>query len=99
MASRRAELIGHLPPENAGMDGGRIRLKRNIEQTGVGVPVLAERDHARRNGFGRAPEPWVLRIVPVEHRGAARLQPKKNLRLGVRDRLERAEIFEMNRLD
>src|SRR5262249_59071449 len=40
-----------------------------------------------------------LRVVAVDHRRAAALEPEEDFRLGVRDRLERAEEFKMHRLD
>src|SRR5262245_31276007 len=40
-----------------------------------------------------------LRVVAVDHRCAAALKPEEDFRLGVRDRLKRAEEFEMHRLD
>ena len=49
--------------------------------------------------FGRASQPRELRIVAVDDRGAARLEPCEDLRLGVGDGLERAEEFQMHRLD
>jgi hypothetical protein len=40
-----------------------------------------------------------LRIVAIDHRRAARLEPGEDFGLGVRDRLDRGEEFEMHRLD
>jgi hypothetical protein len=40
-----------------------------------------------------------LRIVAIENGDAARLEPGKDLRLGISDLLDRAEIFQMHRLD
>ena len=44
-------------------------------------------------------QPRELRIVAVDHRRAARLDAGEDFRLGVGDRFERAEEFEMHRLD
>ena len=44
-------------------------------------------------------EPRELRIVAVDHRRAARLDAGENLGLGVGDRLDRAEEFQMHRRD
>ena len=38
-------------------------------------------------------------IVAIEHGGAARLEAGKDFRLGVGDLFERAEKFQMHRLD
>jgi hypothetical protein len=40
-----------------------------------------------------------LRVVAIDHGGAARLEAEENFRLGVGDRLDRPEIFQMRGLD
>ena len=62
--------------------------------------MLAERNDAADAGILRAPlQPRELRVVAVDHRRAARLEPEEDFRLGVGDSLERAEEFQMHRLD
>jgi hypothetical protein len=62
--------------------------------------VLAKRDDALDTGVARAAlEPHELRVIAVDHRRTAALEPEKDFRLGVGDCLERAEEFEVHRLD
>src|SRR5262249_35106645 len=62
--------------------------------------MLAERNDAIDAGVpGAALQPRELRIVTIEHRGATALDAEEDFRLGVGDRLERAEELEVHRLD
>ena len=61
---------------------------------------LAEGDNARNaRRLGGVGEPLELRVVAIEHGGAARLDAQEDLGLGVGDFFQRAEIFQMHRLD
>jgi hypothetical protein len=61
--------------------------------------VRAERNDARPDGFSRSGKLRKLRNVAVDHRRAAWNDAAKDFRLGVGDRLDRTEIFEMHRRD
>ena len=62
--------------------------------------LFAERDDARDAGrLGGRGELRKLAVVAIEHGGAARLEPEEDLRLGVGDLFQRAEIFQMHRRD
>ena len=74
-------------------------MQRRLEQPRIGLGVLAEGDDARAGRFGRAREPLILRNVAIDHRRAAGLEAAEDFRLGVGNRLDRAEIFEMHRRD
>src|SRR5262249_5725533 len=79
---------------------GGVGLQRAFHQPGVRARVLAEGDDALDLCILRAAlEPRELRVVAVDHRSAAALEPEEDFRFGVRDRLERAEEFKMHRLD
>src|SRR3954451_14137488 len=100
MAAGRTELVGDVGAENPRLDGGALGLQRASDQPRVRLRVLPERDHARDSGvLRRALEAGKLRIVTIYPRGAARLEPGEEFGLGVRDRLDRGEEFEMHRLD
>jgi hypothetical protein len=49
--------------------------------------------------LGAALEVRELRVVAIDHRGAAGFEPEKDLRLGVGDFGQRAEEFEVHRRD
>ena len=75
-------------------------LQRHAQQAGVGLCLLAERDDARdAGGFGGFFQPRILRVVAVEHRGAAGLDAQEDLGLGVGDFFQRAEKLQMHRRD
>ena len=75
-------------------------MQRAFDQPGVRARVLAEGDDALDIGVLRAAlEAGELRVVAVDHRRAAAFEPQEDFRLGVGDRLERAEEFQMHRLD
>ena len=57
------------------------QMWRGVEQ------ILLGHDARDACGFGGGGKPRVLRIVAVEHGGAARLDAGENFRLGVGDRL------------
>jgi len=100
MAPRRTELIGDVGAENARLHGRAVGLQRAFHQPRLGAWTFAKADDALDAGLARpALEPRKLRIVGVEDRRTAALHPEKNFRLGVGDRLERAEEFKMHRLD
>ena len=62
--------------------------------------MLAERDDARDTGGLRPPlEMRELRIVAIEHGRAAGLEAEEDFGLGVGDLGQRAEEFQMHRLD
>ena len=74
MLARRAELVGDVLAEDARLDGRAVGLQRTPHQPRVGISLFAERDDARNAGrLGGGGEPRVLRVVAVEHGGAARL--------------------------
>ncbi len=94
------ELVGDRLPQDARFDGRAVGLQRKAHQPRIGVVVLAEGNDALDAGrLGGGGKPRILRIVAIEHGGAARLDAGKNFRLGVGDLLQRAEIFQMHRLN
>ena len=94
MTARRADLIGEIGAENLRLNGRAVGVQNAFDQARVGLFMLAERHDARDARFlGAAFQVRELRIVAVEHRGAARFEAEKNLRLGVGDFVERAEEF------
>ncbi len=100
MLARRPDLVGDASPHDIRLDRRALRLQRAADQAGFGPGVLAEADDARHIGLGGASlEPGELRIVAVDHRGAAGNEPEKDLGLGVRDLIDRLEEFEMHRRD
>ena len=100
MTARRAELVDHVVAQNLGVHARTVRLQRQVDEPRIGLRVLAERhDCCGARGLRGALKPLVERAVAVDHRGAVRLEPEKNLGLGVGDRLDRVEKFEMHRFD
>src|SRR5262249_8900501 len=83
---RRAELVGDVGSEDARLHGGGVGLQRAFHQPGVRARMLAEGDDALDLCILRAAlEPRELRVVAVDHRSAAALEPEEDFGLGVRD--------------
>jgi hypothetical protein len=60
-----------------------------IAQTRRGARGRAEPDHARATGrLGEGPQARIVRIVRIQDRHAARLDPLEDLALGLRDRFD-----------
>jgi hypothetical protein len=82
------------------MDRRAIGQQGDIEQPRIGFGVLAEGDDAFDAGRAGMPlQPREMRIVAIDHGGAARLDAAEDLGLGVGDLLDRAEEFQVHRLD
>src|SRR3984885_15839656 len=93
-----ADLVSELGAENVRLDGRAIRMERKLDEPRIRFRVLPERDDAGNlRLFRAAHEMGELRVVAVEHGGAAVFQPEKNLRLGVGDFGERPEKLQMHR--
>ena len=93
--SKRSAAARNLAPRRA----SRASLSSTRDQPGVAGLRRAEGPHARAADARRRREPLELGSVAIEDRGSARLEAEKDLRLGVGDRFERAEIFDMDRRD
>ncbi len=86
--------------KDTGVHGRARRLQRYVEQPRVGFRVCAERDDAGDAELAGAPlQPGELRIIAVEHHRAARLDARKDFRLGIGNRLDAVKKFQMHRLD
>ena len=101
MPARRAELVGDVGAEDARLHGRAVRLQRALEQPCVGARrARRTRRSARRRRCcalrASRPNCGLSRLITA---APPRLEPEEDLRLGVGDRLERAEEFEMHRLD
>ena len=100
MPPRRADLVGHIGTEDARLHGGAVALQRVLDQPRLRARIFPKAHDAIDTGLARAAlEAHKLRVVGVENRRAAALEPKKYFCLGIGDRLERAEEFEMHRFD
>ncbi len=98
--SRRAELVGDLSAEDARHRRRAFRMQRVLEQARVGFGMLSEGNDASDARALRVPlQPREMRVVAVDRRCTTRLDPGEDFRLGVGDRFDRAEEFEMHRLD
>ena len=75
------------------------RMQHKLEQPRTSAAMRAERHDLADAGLLRlALQARKLRIVAIEHRRAAGLDAEKDFRLGIGDRLDILEEFEMHRL-
>ena len=97
----RAELVGDVVAENARLHGRGLGLQRDLQRAARRrLRVRRTRRSARCPAAARRPvQPLELRDIGIDHRGAARLDAGEDLRLRVRDGIERAEEFQMHRRD
>src|ERR1700691_604897 len=93
-----ADLVSELGAENVPLDGRAIRMERKLDEPRIRFRVLPERDDAGNLRLYRAAhEMYQLRVVAVEHGGAAFFQPEKGLGLGVGGFGERPNALQMHR--
>ena len=100
MTARRTDPIGDAVAQYVSLDRRSVRLNDTLDQARLRARVLAETDNVGDARLCRAPlQPGEVRIVPVEDGGAARLEPEKDLGLGVGDFGDAVEELEMHRRD
>ncbi|GCC45431.1 hypothetical protein chiPu_0029314 [Chiloscyllium punctatum] len=100
VAAGHADLVGDVVIQDIRMHRRAGRVQREVDQPRFGTLVGTERDDARDAGLLRLLlQPRELSVVAVEHNGTVRLESGKDLRLGVGDRLDAGEEFQMHRLD
>ena len=100
MPSRHSDFIRDIVAKQARMDGGTFTVQRDIEQARIRLGVLAERHDARdATGLRLVAQTCELRIVDVEDRRAIRLKSREDFRLGVGNRFDSGEEFEVHWLD
>ena len=97
MPAGRAETIADGLPENVGGDVRAVGSELDADEPRLGARCLAEADDLGAVFERAVLEPLVMRIVAIDDRGAARLEPAEDFRLGVGDLLHRAEETEMDR--
>ena len=100
VSARRADRIGQVLAEHARLHPRRLAVDIAGKKRGVGLRALAEgQDEAHASRAGGIAQSLELRVVAIENGDATALQSTENLGLGVGDRLDRSEMFEMDGRD
>ena len=97
MHAGRAEDERQLAAENPRPHARAAVDRLDLDQPRVAIGAAAELEDARAARSGGLRQPFELRRVAVERRGAAGLEAEEDLGLGVGDRLDRAEMLDMDR--
>jgi hypothetical protein len=91
--------IGEGLAEGAGLDEGHVGPGHDPLGADVGGFVLAEGEDAPgARGARVGLQALEMRVVPVDHRRAAGLEPGEDLAFGVGDAVDRAEVLDMDGL-